>query len=82
MSEARDVLFDLVREIGKLPENASGAIQGVELNRAYTRAVNFLSGCQHDPMKPDCTLQHQFTEGRTRCDVCSGIFHLPVTRAG
>jgi len=37
--------------------------------------------CQHDPMTPNCTLRHQFTAGRTRCDSCGGIYTLPLSTA-
>lgn len=38
--------------------------------------------CGHDPMKPGCTLRHSgFSDGRTICTVCNGVFYLPITHA-
>lgn len=49
MNDATSLLVDLVREVGKLPENGRGSIQGQDLNRVYSRAVDYLEA---NPLLP------------------------------
>jgi hypothetical protein len=49
MDSYRDALADLAAEVGKLPENAAGNVQGIDLNRAYMRACKVLDAPQDGP---------------------------------
>lgn len=45
LEEYSKALFMLVAEVGNLPENGYGVIQGHDLNRAYSEAHDLLTRC-------------------------------------